>query len=328
MDSAFTKATQATYANALKSFYEFSRIDTRQAGAANASSIRKWIVWMAARGLSVRTIRTYLSGMKAHLASSGEVDCISNDVRIERVLLGVEHVEGIAPKGKARLPFTLALLREVIDKSFQRSGHRSYEEKLMLAAMSTGICGLLRTNEFTQTSKTQRKESLLNVGQLTFLTDYEHKQFAAVQRGNGVGHPSPTAQGYVLSLRCTKNDPLKEGSQARIGHPLAVELMKEYLQVHPDRTNDEAPLFAHRNGSRLTSLELVQFAQERLCRAGVKDHKHYTGHSFRIGGAQSLHDAGVGHEPIRVAGRWKSHESARIYHDNTLMQSLEANRRM
>jgi hypothetical protein len=60
---------------------------------------------------------------------------------------------------------------------------------------------------------------------------------------------------------------------------------------------------------------VIPFLVSLLRRAGLSSGcLGFTGHSFRQGGAQSLFDAGVSVEDIKIFGRWKSY-SFRLYID-------------
>ena len=70
---------------------------------------------------------------------------------------------------------------------------------------------------------------------------------------------------------------------------------------------------------------VLRFTAELLKRAGIKSYA--TGHSFRQGGAQSLFDAGVSIEDIKIFGRWRS-DAFRRYIEMSLERVSACHARM
>jgi hypothetical protein len=77
----------------------------------------------------------------------------------------------------------------------------------------------------------------------------------------------------------------------------------------------------------LSVQQLVAGTQGLIERAGICNPKQFTGHSFRRGGATSLHVAGIADSLIRVMGRWKSFAFAR-YIDAPAQLILQASKAM
>ena len=66
------------------------------------------------------------------------------------------------------------------------------------------------------------------------------------------------------------------------------------------------------DGRAATKADVTGFMSSLLSRAGIRMTSGVKGHSFRQGGAQSLFDAGISVEDIKIFGRWKS-DAFRLY---------------
>ena len=74
--------------------------------------------------------------------------------------------------------------------------------------------------------------------------------------------------------------------------------------------------FSHKNGSVVTRLELANTLRKCLQYVGI--HGNYNTHSFRIGRAMDMAQAGYSGSQIESLGRWKSNGNS-ISDQNTLM---------
>jgi integrase len=126
-------------------------------------------------------------------------------------------------------------------------------------------------------------------------------------------------------LQHSKTDPFGQGTHVVVADPTAVSNMIAYLQQAQHRKGGE-PLFLL-EGQALTVATLVQRVQRILQQAGVADPQQFKGHSFRRGGATSLHAAGVPDSLIKVMGRWHSFSFTR-YIDTSMELLLDASRAM
>ena len=71
------------------------------------------------------------------------------------------------------------------------------------------------------------------------------------------------------------------------------------------------PAFQAFHGDLITRDHVIKFLRVCLKKVGL-DSSLFSGHSFRRGGAQSLADAGVSDEILKVVGRWRS-DAFRLY---------------
>jgi hypothetical protein len=178
--------------------------------------------------------------------------------------------------------------------------------------MWLGTCGLLRAGEFTK--KADKKPSL-QLHHLTF-----HNQ------NNDVLNPLRlnSARPLYMSLRLdqSKTDPFRRGTNVVISNPRAIEYMLAYLQRRNQHLT-RMPLFAGADGQPLRTGALVTFAQDAIKRANIPNAHLFLGHSFRKGGATSLHEAGHPDSLIKLMGRWASFAFA-TYIDTPLHMLIEA----
>ena len=127
-----------------------------------------------------------------------------------------------------------------------------------------------------------------------------------------------------LKLDQSKTDPFRKGTNVIIGNPQAIEYMLAYLHRRNQRLA-RLPLFAGEDGQALTASALVKFTQSLIERANIPNAHLFLGHSFRKGGATSLHEAGHPDSLIKIMGRWASFAFA-TYIDTPLHMIIEAGR--
>ena len=119
--------------------------------------------------------------------------------------------------------------------------------------------------------------------------------------------------GLLVYVRRSKTDQEGEGSTHYAGTPAAA-LLRRWLKV---AGINHGPLFRaiHRSGAvgggRLRARSLRDIVKRRAAAAGIKG--RVSGHSFRIGAAQSMRAAGATHAEIMVEGRWKRIETMLRY---------------
>jgi hypothetical protein len=86
-------------------------------------------------------------------------------------------------------------------------------------------------------------------------------------------------------------------------------------------------LFVGDDGQALSTSALVKFTQSLIAQAKIPNAHLFLGHSFRKGGATSLHEAGHPDSLIKLMGRWASFAFA-TYIDTPLHMLIEAGRSM
>ena len=179
--------------------------------------------------------------------------------------------------------------------------------------MWLGTCGLLRAGEFT--TKTTTRHSI----KIQHLTFYD--------KNNVELNPFYLVNGEVplymsLLIEQSKTDPFRKGTNVIIGNQRAITYMLAYLH-HRNQSLARQPLFAGQDGQPLTTAALVKFTQSLIESANIPNAHLFLGHSFRKGGATSLHEAGHPDSLIKTMGRWASFAFA-TYVDTPLQMLIAA----
>ena len=134
---------------------------------------------------------------------------------------------------------------------------------------------------------------------------------------------SLTSAAYMkIHLEQSKTDPFRSGTDVIVSNKKAIHAMALYLSKR-SHIKGAQPLFIDGNHNALTVKTLVSATQYLLALAGIQDVQKYKGHSFRKGGATSLHVAGFSDSIIRIMGRWHSFAFAR-YIDAPMHTIIEA----
>ena len=264
-----------------------------------------WVAYSATR-LSYKTIRVYLHGIATTHVELGYPNPLESGGTIWRMYTGAKRLqgEGIA---RTRLPITV----EILEQLERWQDVTSPDGLLLRAAMWLGTCGLLRSGEFATRG---RDSVLLRRSDLIFV---DH------QGAESAGPPAPGTLDYIkLRLRQSKTDPFRRGVDVVVSQRRAVGAMLHYLSA-VRHTHPDAPLFLFRSGKELTVSALVAGTQALLQKAGIANPQLYLGHSFRRGGATSLHLAGLPDTIIKAMGRWRSFAFA-AYVDTSVTQLVEA----
>ena len=109
-----------------------------------------------------------------------------------------------------------------------------------------------------------------------------------------------------IHLQHTKNDPYGNGITIHLGRTgqtiCPVSVILDYLAR---RGMVMGPLFLFRDGSSLSWQRLVSHVWHALVQHGI-DSSNYHGHSFRIGAATAVAQAGLEDSLIQTLGRWHS----------------------
>lgn len=268
-------------------------------------------LWMAdsVKTLRFSSIRNYLHGIATTQKELGFTEPLLSAPLIWRMFKGIKRIQGQQVVRK-RLPITVKILSQ-INHLFDTSKE---EHLCMRATMWLGTCGLLRSGEFT------RKPSSYNSLKLQQLTFHDHNDTVLdPHRLNGV-----VPHYMTLRLEQSKTDVFRKGANVVIGNDRAIRYMLEYLQ-HRKPTLAKVPLLAGLDGQPLSTAALVSFTQDFIKRAHIPNSHLFLGHSFRKGGATSLHEAGHPDSLIKMMGRWASFAFA-TYIDPPLTVLVSAGR--
>ena len=267
-----------------------------------------WVTHNALR-LSHGSIRSYLHGIGTMHVMYGHPNPLDGADLVWRAYLGARRVQGGEAAQEKRLPITVELLLQL--ERWQDVD--THDGRLQRAAMWLGTCGLLRSGEFVLRNK---DSLLLKRSNLTFHSEE--------------GEQRAVADGHVTHMRVkldrSKTDQLSAGVSIVIAHPVALQAMRAYLAMRGGAQTNEA-LLLMRDSKPLTHKQLMQRTHALLTAAGVEGVDQYKGHSFRRGGATSLHLAGQPDSIIKAMGRWRSFSFA-TYVDTALPTLLAAGRAM
>lgn len=307
---ALADSTRAGYKSAVNSIADFCKAQNlKLTFPVSADTLCLWMAAMAPK-LTFNTIRVYLHGIATTHVELGFANPIENNPLVWRMFDAVKRVQG-ATASKQKLPVTTELLGQL-----ERWQVMNTVEGLCLrAAMWLGTCGLLRSGEFAVRNA---KSNVLLRSDLRFMSEDDEELVRA-----GEWHRAAYMQ---IHLAQSKTDPFRKGTRVLVANARAMGAMSAYLSARGPCMLG-APLFVTDKGSALDVQTLILHTRSLLKNAGVEDVDKYAGHSFRRGGATSLHHAGLPDSTIKVMGRWKSFTFAR-YVDAAPDTLLAASRAM
>ena len=280
--------------------------------------------WLATK-CRASTIRTYLFGIgNWHKEAQQQSPIHENDL-IWRVWRGIKRTEGQLGQDLSvrveRRPITSSILQKITPHIQSQT-----TEGTMYGAMFTmATFGLLRLSEFATTSRSAGATPSLppNVLRWRDITWFD-KEGARIHYFDGRLAKRPAE--YRIMLQASKTDPFRKGVTIRILSPTAVRAMKAYANVFGGFVGFNEPPFANMTTRQPISRQEVRDKMDKVLAEAGLEPRHYNGHSFRKGGAQSLQDAGVGADMIKAIGRWSS-DCYRLYisqTDDALRSAAEA----
>lgn len=263
----------------------------------------------SANKLRYSSLRSYLHGIATSQIELGHPNPLTQNPLVWRMYKAIKRIQGHHVVRK-RLPITVTILNQItslIDTTNE-------VELCMRAAMWLGTCGLLRAGEFVTKSTTH---NTLKLQHLSFHSDTNATLNPLHLNGETPAYMS-------LRLDQSKTDPFRQGTNVIIGNARAIEYMLAYLQ-HRNKSLARLPLFVGSDGQALSAGALVKFTQSLIERARIPNAHLFLGHSFRKGGATSLHEAGHPDSLIKIMGRWASFAFA-TYIDTPLHMLVAAGR--
>jgi hypothetical protein len=259
--------------------------------------------------LRFQSMRTYIHGIATTHVELGFDNPLLHPRAplIWRMFKAVKRIQGESVVRK-RLPVTVSILSQ-INHLFDTN---SELDLCMRAAMWLGTCGLLRAGEFVTKSATRQT---LKLQHLTF-HDARHGRLDPL-------HLEGRVPAYMtVRIEQSKTDPFRRGTDVVVSNPTAIKYMLAYLQRRR-QTMQRSPLFVGDNGQALSASALVTRLQALIERAHIPNAHLFLGHSFRKGGATSLHEAGHPDSLIKMMGRWASFAFA-TYIDSPLAMLIAA----
>ena len=234
---------------------------------------------LADRHLSHTTIHVYLAAVAFHSTRLGHSINLIAMPQLHYVLLGIRRVQGSSLSRPLRDPVTnphLLALRAYLTRVLP-----PHDALMVWAALTSAFFGLLRASEYCSPSSTSTSPSTLLLSHISFDEDLS---------------------AATLFLPMSKTDRFAQGvniSLFAVSSPLCpVSALHHYLTA---RTTSPGPLFIFSNGDFLTRAWVVA-----ILRVAFPAEPNLNTHSFRIGGASALAQAGIPDYTIQAMGRWSS----------------------
>jgi hypothetical protein len=297
------ESTKAVYASAVANIKRFCEQHSLHLSfPIPPETVALWMAYSSTK-LVYSTIRVYLHGVASAHVELGAASPLESKL-VWRMFKAIKRLQG-ARAGKQKLPITAELLHDLEPK--QQYGTLAGLSKR--AAMWLGTCGLLRSGEFA--TRPRGTNTLLRK-HLVFLDE----------RMQPLADPTSWASAACMRvhLAASKTDPFRQGVDIIVSNDRAIAAMVQYLHSR-GVVDDDQPLLIGDEGKALSVNELVRHTRATLLAAGISDAGKYAGHSFRRGGATSLHLADAPDSLIRIMGRWRSFTFARyvdVHHDKVI----------
>jgi site-specific recombinase XerD len=230
------------------------------------------------KGLSPKTIRTYISGLNYMHKMKGWYD-IYSIFMIKKLLEGCSRTRKTMD---TRAPITYNLL-VIIVRQLHKVCNSAYESTLFSALFVLAYYGLFRVSELVSTNINSNQ---IQISDVTIL------------------HDKPA---IIISLRKTKTN--QRGSPIVIRIPRERDMtlcpwisLSEYMAIRPKIVG---PAFCHVNGQPVTRYQFAAVLSRCLV-SGQIDNFNIKTHSFRIGRATDLAARGAQSSAIMQMGRWVS----------------------
>lgn len=244
-------------------------------------------------------IRSLLAGVQFHLR------CLDPSLlsvfSLSPVKLLLKGIFNSSPQLKdKRRPITLELLHRML--SFLSTNYFSpYVSHLLSSVFLLAFYGLLRISEFTSSSLAFDPSKHVAFSDLTFYPEY-----------------------FNLHLKHSKGKGACNIIIARLSTPFCpFKAMSVYVKQRIKRASPHLPLFLTPEGTPMTSSWFLSHFHTVLQQCNLSP-SHYSGHSFRIGGATAAASRGLSSASLQQLGRWSSSAfSAYIRPDSTSILSAQ-----
>lgn len=272
--------TSATYETALREFERFRVLSNMEKlWPPPMAHIVHFVAYLSLCKKAPSTVSSYLSGIGFKCKLLGGADHTKSFL----VTKMVEGIRRASSRRDARLPISIDLLSRIV-LSLPIICSSTYEAKLFSFTYVLTFFGLLRVGELTLTNKMsiehiiQYNDIRLDVNGGKLLLHIRHSK--TDQRGKGVTLAIPKLGGNLCPV-------------------------KHYITFQGIRGNHKGPLLCHFGGAPLTRYQFGAVLHKSLKHLGVEA-KNYKAHSFRIGCATALFEAGISEAELKTMGRWSS----------------------
>ena len=276
--------TRRTYNSAQRHYIDFCKQYKLTILPSDQNTLLLYVAHMYRCNYKINSIKVYLSAVRAMNIEEGYSNPLEDAIKVDLALRAIT-INSKAPCQK--LPITYQLLCRV-----SQYINKSYESKLLWAAMTIGHFGLLRASEFVIASQGKfSAEKDLSLGDVEF-HDLEKSKYISllIKRSK----TDKRNQGFKVLIGCTE--------QKVCAYCAMKSFFTERMLFEKDK---DQPLFLYKNGVVLSRHILRENTELYLSLIGV-DSKQYSGHSYRIGGATTMAAAGMSDWEIKLSGRWSS----------------------
>jgi hypothetical protein len=278
LHAGLAPSTRHTYGKTWRKFVEFSDI----CGLDTSLPVIEDNLCLFAAHLSrtnaYKSVKGALAAIRSFHTDNGFLLQTSSMMRLMRICDGIRRSKGEVSE-RPRLPITVDILNRmaaVLDWSIA-------EDVLLYAISSVATHGLFRLGELV-----------------------------GVTEGEDIGvcwkHVSKEGDGaWSFKLEQSKTDPFRHGVIIKVFKNQSISCPFQAFQRFVDRARSmrsEDPVFSI-HGERVGRTWVTKQLRKCLAKIGLEP-SHYSGHSFRKGGASSLAERGVPDSIIKVMGRWKS----------------------
>jgi hypothetical protein len=265
-----------------------------------------FIGYLASKGLSYKTCRSYLEGIGRMTVMRHGVSQIGRHVRAWMCIDGLERIQG---KEKVDVEETSGLSMDLLGKGWNAIGRGMSELGgcRMKAALTCGVAFMCRVSEIT---KTQGTDHFLLKRNVEFMYD-DRKDRGKVT-------------GMRITVRSSKNSKRPERSEiaATEARTCAVRAMKAYLDWVGSMMEDKDAVFGRIGGLGMMTSKEVKEAIRRVAKEAGETGKieDFNTRSMRIGGTNTLIDSGMKAYVIAKHGRWKNNNTfKKVYQRPTKM---------
>ena len=255
------------------------------------SGWERWQAWALKR--NARVMPADPSAVAAYLTERVRQGCAPATVRVDRAAISAAH----RSTGSAD-PTASEVVREVM-RSIAKAGRDRGRGQVQGLDWETADRVAALAENGGRTLAGLRDGALIRVGSdaLLRVSELSELSVADVQvEGDGSG---------TVTVRHSKTDPEGEGHVRYLGPP-TIASVQNYLNA---AGVVDGPLFRRIDkggavGGRVGVRSIRRIIVDRAERAGIDG--RVSGHSLRVGSAQSLAAAGVGLVELQEAGDWKS----------------------
>ena len=267
------------------------------------SGWERWQAWAHKR--NARVMPADPAAVAAYLADRARQGCAPATVRVDRAAISAAHRSTASAD-----PTAYAVVREVM-RSIAKAGRDRGRGQVKGLDWKTADRVAALAEDGGRTLAGLRDGALIRVGSDALLRVSELSELDVVDV-----HVEDDGSGTV-TVRHSKTDPEGQGHVRYLGAP-TISAVQNYLKAAGVA---DGPLLRRIDkggtvGGRLGVRSIRRVIVHRAERAGIDG--RVSGHSLRVGSAQSLAAAGVGLVELQEAGDWKSPNMPGYYARNQL----------